>query len=61
MGSHSFFNILHKIWELLLKEKGNEAGLRKIEKMLVPFNLGDMPEIPAATTVNRAYSILNSF
>lgn len=43
------------------QEKGNEAGLRKIEKMLVPFNLGDMPEIPAATTVNRAYSILNSF
>jgi hypothetical protein len=29
--------------------------------MLAPFNLGSMPEIPAAVTVNRANQILNSF
>ena len=40
---------------------GEEFGLKKIEKMLAPFNLGDMPEIPAAVTVNRANQILNSF
>ena len=43
------------------EKKGNKAGLKKIEKMLAPFNLGSMPEIPAAITVNRANQILNSF
>lgn len=28
--------------------------------MLAPFNLGSMPETPAAVTVNRANQILNS-
>ena len=42
-------------------KKGNKAGLKKIEKMLAPFNLGNMPEIPAAVTVNRANQILHSF
>ena len=35
--------------------------VKKIEKMLAPFRLGAMPEIPAAVTVNRANQILNSF
>ena len=43
------------------EKKGNKAGLKKIEKMLAPFNLGNMPEIPAAVTVNRANQILHSF
>lgn len=43
------------------EKSGNKAGLRKIEKMLAPFRLGDMPEIPAATSVNKANRILNSF
>ena len=43
------------------EKKGIKAGLQKIEKMLAPFNLGSMPEIPAAITVNRANQILNSF
>ena len=55
--AHEKITILRQEFE----KKGNKAGLKKIEKMLAPFNLGDMPEIPAADTVNRANQILNSF
>lgn len=55
--AHEKINILRREFE----KNGNEGGLMKIEKMLAPFNLGDMPEIPAAVTVNRANQILNSF
>ena len=55
--AHEKINILRQEFE----KKGNKAGLKKIEKMLAPFNLGSMPEIPAAVTVNRANQILNSF
>jgi len=55
--AHEKINILRQEFE----KKGNKAGLKKIEKMLAPFNLGSMPEIPAAITVNRANQILNSF
>ena len=55
--AHEKINILRQEFE----KNGNKAGLKKIEKMLAPFNLGDMPEIPAAVTVNRANQILNSF
>ncbi len=55
--AHEKINILRREFE----KKGDKAGLKKIEKMLAPFNLGDMPEIPAAVTVNRANRILNSF
>ena len=55
--AHEKINILRQEFE----KKGNKAGLKKIEKMLAPFNLGNMPEIPAAVTVNRANQILNSF
>lgn len=55
--AHEKINILRQEFE----KKGDKAGLKKIEKMLAPFNLGDMPEIPAAVTVNRANQILNSF
>ena len=55
--AHEKITILRQEFE----KKGNKAGLKKIEKMLAPFNLGDMPEIPAAVTVNRANQILNSF
>ena len=48
--AHEKINILRQEFE----KKGNKAGLKKIEKMLAPFNLGSMPEIPAAITVNRA-------
>ena len=41
--------------------KTEDETKEKIEKMLAPFNLGSMPEIPAAITVNRANQILNSF
>lgn len=54
--AHEKINILRQEFE----KKGDKAGLKKIEKMLAPFNLGDMPEIPAAVTVNRANQILNS-
>ncbi len=40
---------------------GKKAGLNKLEKMLAPFNLSAMPDTPAATMVNRANKILNSF
>ena len=53
--AHEKINILRREFE----KKGDKAGLKKIEKMLAPFNLGDMPEIPAAVTVNRANRILN--
>lgn len=55
--AHEKINILRREFE----KTGNKAGLKKIDKMLAPFNLGDMPEIPAAVTVNRANRILNSF
>ena len=55
--AHEKITILRQEFE----KKGNKAGLKKIEKMLAPFKLGDMPEIPAAVTVNRANQILNSF
>ena len=55
--AHEKITILRQEFE----KKGNKAGLKKIEKMLAPFNLGNMPEIPAAVTVNRANQILNSF
>ena len=54
--AHEKINILRQEFE----KKGNKAGLKKIEKMLAPFNLGSMPETPAAVTVNRANQILNS-
>lgn len=54
--AHEKINILRNEFEA----KGNKAGLKKIEKMLAPFNLGDMPETPAAVPVNRANQILNS-
>ena len=54
--AHEKINILRQE----LEKKGNKAGLKKIEKMLAPFNLGSMPETPAAVTVNRANQILNS-
>lgn len=41
-------------------EKYLKKIIKKIEKMLAPFNLGSMPETPAAVTVNRANQILNS-
>ena len=41
--------------------KSAKKTFKKIEKMLAPFRLGAMPEIPAAVTVNRANQILNSF
>ena len=46
--------------EILLLVEDYIDGLKKIEKMLAPFNLGSMPETPAAVTVNRANQILNS-
>ena len=55
--AHEKITILRQEFE----KKGNKAGLKKIEKMLAPFNLGNMPEIPAAVTVNRANQILHSF
>ena len=55
--AHEKITILRQEFE----KKGNKVGLKKIEKMLAPFNLGNMPEIPAAVTVNRANQILNSF
>ena len=54
--AHEKITILRQEFE----KKGNKAGLKKIEKMLAPFNLGSMPETPAAVTVNRANQILNS-
>lgn len=42
-------------------EKGNKAGLKKLDKMLSIFNLKDFPQVPAAITVNKANKILNSF
>ncbi|WP_303014498.1 glycoside hydrolase domain-containing protein [uncultured Bacteroides sp.] len=55
--AHEKITILRREFE----REGNKSGLRKIEKMLAPFKLGSMPEIPAAVTVNRANQILNSF
>lgn len=55
--AHEKINILRREFE----KKGDKAGLKKIEKMLAPFNLGAMPETPAAVTVNRANQLLNSF
>mgnify|MGYP000372148276 CR=1 FL=1 len=55
--AHEKITILRQEFE----KKGDKAGLKKIEKMLAPFRLGAMPEIPAAVTVNRANQILNSF
>lgn len=54
--AHEKITILRREFE----KKGDKAGLKKIEKMLAPFNLGDMPQTPAAVTVNRANRILNS-
>lgn len=55
--SHEKISILRKEFE----EKGNKAGLKKIEQMLAPFNLDDLPGVPAAEVVNRANKRLNSF
>lgn len=55
--AHEKINILRKE----MTQKGNKSGLRRLEKMLEMFNLGDMPEIPAATVVNKANTTLNSF
>lgn len=55
--AHEKIRILRQEFE----KKGDKAGLRQLEKMLVPFNLSDLPEIPAATAVNRANQLLNSF
>lgn len=55
--AHEKITILRREFEA----EGNKSELKKIERMLEPFNLGDMPEIPAAATVNKANKILNSF
>lgn len=55
--AHEKITILRREFEA----NGNKAGLKQIEKMLAPFNLGDMPEIPATVTVGRANKLLNSF
>ena len=39
---------------------GNKDGLKKIERLLSPFNLSSFPEIPAERTVNKAKRILNT-
>lgn len=44
-----------------LTEKGDKAGLKKLEKMLSAFHLKDFPQVPAAQTVNKAKQILNTF
>ncbi len=41
-------------------QKGNRSELKKIEKMLEPFNLDNYPDIPAEKTVRKAQKILNS-
>ena len=41
-------------------EKGNKAGAAKLEKALSTFQLKDFPQVPAATTVNKAKRVLNS-
>lgn len=55
--AHEKINILRREFE----KNGDKAGLKKIEKMLEPFKLGNMPEIPAAVSVNNANRILSSF
>ena len=40
-------------------ESGNRSGLKRIERLLAPFQLGSMPEVPAAVTVNKANELLN--
>lgn len=54
--AHEKIKILRQEFE----KKGDKAGLKKIEKMLEPFKLGSMPEIPATIMVNNANRILNS-
>ena len=41
-------------------EKGNKAGLKKIENILSAFNLKDFPQVPAEKTVNKASKALNA-
>lgn len=53
---HEKINILRREYT----KNGNKAGLKKIEKILSTFNLKDFPQIPAATTVNKARQALNS-
>ncbi len=53
----------HEKISILRKEfakKGNRSGLKKIEQLLKPFELHNMPQIPAAATVNKANALLNS-
>lgn len=40
-------------------ESGNRSGLKRIERLLALFQLGSMPEVPAAVTVNKANELLN--
>ena len=54
--AHEKINILRREFEA----KGNRAGLKKIEKLLAPFSLSAVPEVPAAVTVNRANQQLNA-
>ena len=54
--AHEKINILRREFET----KGNHAGLKKIEKLLAPFSLSAVPEVPAAVTVNRANQQLNA-
>ena len=42
------------------REKGNKAGLKKIEKILSAFDLRDFPQVPAEKTVNKACKALNA-
>ncbi|BEG99261.1 DUF4091 domain-containing protein [Bacteroides sedimenti] len=42
------------------KQKGDKAGLKKIEKILSSFNLNDFPNTPAAVTVEKACKAINS-
>lgn len=41
-------------------EKGNTSGLKKLDKVLSTFQLKDFPQVPAATTVNKANKVVNA-
>ncbi|MDR0940553.1 MAG: DUF4091 domain-containing protein [Mediterranea sp.] len=41
-------------------DKGNNAGLRKLDTLLAPFKLGALPETSAAAMVKKAEDALNS-
>lgn len=43
------------------KSLNNQRGLEKIEKILSPFKLKNLPQVPASKTVQTAQKALNSF